>query len=390
MSLASYRYPAELIDIIEGFSNLAKAVFSQRKLGVLLVGSASRGEFCWSNEGELKFYSDIEFIVAAAHASRQEISRFDEGVAALQNRKYYGERFKIDYCVQSWSQVENQERKIFIFDAKSRGIDLADSPIAPELPLVTRQNIDQRELNEVLLHRVKSLVTEAPQGFFDDNIASGQLVDLNLSIAKNSLDVTTWLHPYESKELTSGFAQRLQDWRLNFRQRRISEFLTDADLDFLNQCLEMRTHPERPGSPRENMRQCLALMSNAIAYCKAMNGMSHRDDHIRQAESMRLFREYMPRRRAMEIVNLLRHYRHFGAVPACRAALLPRKGRQINFGLHLLRAAIADGERATDELAAAEAELANLRKVEKVSNEASAAKWQRLKDLYLAINPVYI
>ena len=60
-----YGYPDVVFEVISKFLEIVSDVFENDDVGVLLVGSTSRGELCWQETNEnIILFSDIEFIIA--------------------------------------------------------------------------------------------------------------------------------------------------------------------------------------------------------------------------------------------------------------------------------------------------------------------------------------
>ena len=122
----------------------------------------------------------------------------------------FGVRFKVDYVINTWSGIKKAEKKIFIFDSKNKGIDLGVDSVVSVLPDVTIKNINFIELNDIILHRMKAVITDVREDVFS---CGGISPELCMSISKNALDSTTWLFPYEAENLLSGFKERLEVWK---------------------------------------------------------------------------------------------------------------------------------------------------------------------------------
>ena len=157
------------------------------------------------------------------------LAAFEAEVSRLNASLDLGNRFKIDYVVNSWESVPKLEKRIIIFDSKQCGIEYGSKEVAPLLPEVTRRNINFKELNDVLLHRMKALLNDVPVSIFSNS--SGEK-EFCMSIAKNALDLTTWLHPYEARSLVSGFENRVGELETLMVVRFFGSILKQTILNF--------------------------------------------------------------------------------------------------------------------------------------------------------------
>ena len=162
-----YSYPLVFDKVIDDFVRICESVFCSENLGILLVGSSARGEFCWrGNIDAPVFYSDVEFIVVVDRVDLKFKKKFHDQIKKLNSSLSFGVRFKVDYVINTWSGIKKAEKKIFIFDSKNKGIDLGVDSVVSVLPDVTIKNINFSELNDILLHRMKAVITDVPEDVF--------------------------------------------------------------------------------------------------------------------------------------------------------------------------------------------------------------------------------
>jgi len=392
ISLADrYSYPEVIDDVISDFVDLCHHRLKSKRLGILLVGSASRGEISWVKQGDsYKFYSDIEFVVVVESVDKATQQLFAAEVSKLDDKRDLGERFKIDFVLNTWTGITAVEKKIFIFDSKNTGIELGNADVRPLLPTVTINNINFHELNDVLLHRMKALLAEIPVDLKSSNDGHD---DFCLSIAKNALDITTWLYPYEGETLLSGFGNRLDAWEEKKSSLTLSDYFTDEDYAFLRKCLEIRKTGDAGLSARQLLVDYLTIYQKAVNYCKSMNGLSEVDQLSAAKTSSKLFWEYNYRRRLMEAYLMIRNYQLFGVVCLIRNIVMPRKGRQVQFCFSMIEAFslyLGDEERLGSRLSSSEEKLAKLRLV-KLSQESNwIAQWEMLREQYMQLSKIFI
>ena len=186
-TLKNFGYPDVVLEIISRFLDAVTDVYKGNEIGVLLVGSTSRGELCWSVlEDKITLYSDIEFLIAVDSNNNHIESMLSKRVESFTKLYDLGERFHIDYVVNKWSNLKRLQKKIFIFDSKSNGLDLTEFSVKNHLPEVKKSNLDFKELNDVLLHRMKAVINDIPQ---DGVIGRSSHNSFILSIAKDRKSV---------------------------------------------------------------------------------------------------------------------------------------------------------------------------------------------------------
>jgi len=387
-----YKYPAVIDAMIASFVEICERNFVNQKLGILLVGSTARGELVWTEIANLPYiFSDMEFLVVAEDVSRNTIHRFSAEILALQNGRSLGNRFKLDFSVLHWRKLPTLEKRIFIFDCKNSGIELGSAPVRCELPKVTKQNLNFQELNDTLLHRMKAVVNDIPMQFDSDGV---ETAEFKQSIAKNTLDVTTWLFPYESEHLTSGFKDRMRVWRSRWREMKLSDYLSNAEFEFLEECLEARSSGKSSKSTAFLLRNFLSVYERAIRYCKKMNGLESSVEISSSQASQTLFWEYNPRRRVMEAYKLTTHFEALGTRLLLRNIFCTRKGAQIEFCITLLEAllSILEGRdhQSRIQIRQSHSRLSNFLRVDIDEGASPLHQWYELREQYQKYNKLVI
>ena len=166
-SIYKYSYPPIIYKVINEFLDICLSSFCNENLGVLLVGSTSRGEFCWLGDiDNPSLYSDIEFIVVVNDNEKKYEKMFRKKIDYMNENLDYGDKFKIDYVLNTWTGIKKVDKKIFIFDSRNAGVDLGKKPILCELPEVNILNINFKELNDVCLHRMRAVIHDTPEDIF--------------------------------------------------------------------------------------------------------------------------------------------------------------------------------------------------------------------------------
>ena len=154
--MKDYGYPDIVFEVISKFVDTVTDIFDEQDVGVLLLGSTSRGELCWETDNQnITLFSDIEFMIVVNSETGYQKNELSRKVYELSGLYELGERFHLDYSVNRWGRLKKSHKKIFVFDAKNTGVDLTDNKVKIHLPDVTRHNLDFNELNDILLHRMK-------------------------------------------------------------------------------------------------------------------------------------------------------------------------------------------------------------------------------------------
>jgi hypothetical protein len=333
---SKFSYPNEVDEVVRSFVEICIDHFKTVNLGVLLIGSASRGELAWCyNQEKLSIYSDIEFLIVVPKKQLRGLAAFEAEVSRLNASLDLGNRFKIDYVVNSWESVPKLEKRIIIFDSKQCGIEYGSKEVAPLLPEVTRRNINFKELNDVLLHRMKALLNDVPVSIFSNS--SGEK-EFCMSIAKNALDLTTWLHPYEARSLVSGFENRVGELENLDGGSVFWEYFKADDIKFLRECLAVRNGSDENYKVENMLARYISLYEGGIGYCKEVNSIDSGQGLDEPLVSAEIFWEYSLRRRMKEAHLIVKAFRIFGLRRLVRNIFLPRKGIQVEFCFSMLKA----------------------------------------------------
>jgi len=368
VKLERFAYPPQLCEVVFRFTKHVNDVFSNQELGILLVGSSARGELSWAeNAGKIDIFSDIEFLIAIPNKNKKNEIKLRELISRLELEYDFGDLFHIDYTVIAWKKIPKLEKKFFIFESKQCGIDLGNASISQMLPSVTRLNINWKELNEVLLHRLTSMLHAMPLSFLSSTMSKEEEQTFGLNIAKNTLDITTWLHPYESNELIAGFTFRLAAWDERFlKQSKLGSFLSIEDIAYMKKCLSLRAKPYSSIDIIEMLSQTISIYNKAIAYCIEMNDISQNKKINEFRVSSKLFDEYVFKQRAIQFVSMIKNVSSLGVFNIINNIINVRKGTAINVSLYLLMSALnykKNHENANLELKNAKIEFFHLSKV---------------------------
>lgn len=327
------QYPEQIRQIISSFAEGVCARDSNGEAGVLLVGSTSRGELSYTGvNGTLRLFSDLEFIIASDGIDGLGKAAIKSLAEDLRRASGFGGLFKIDFTIIPWRKIPKLNRTFFLFESRSKGVDLGQLPVSDRLPRVTIENINWRELNEVFLHRMAAIVAGVPSG-----LLGGGAYDLQsfaMLLAKNSLDVTTWLHPYLTRSLTAGFTGRLNELA-EMPESKIEAALGGAGIRHLQRCLALRRNPNGAVDIEEMLNSTTELYFSALRFAVEENRV--RDGGVGAAmNSIRLFDEYRPGPRVRSLLAWRRCVSMLGVRGGVKTLLLPWKGRYAIACLYLL------------------------------------------------------
>jgi hypothetical protein len=387
-----FSYPNEVDEVVRRFVEICIDHFKTDDLGVLLIGSASRGELSWSDDKEgLCIYSDIEFLIVVPKQKLCGLATFEAEVSRLNASLRLGNRFKIDYVVNSWDGIPTLEKRIIIFDSKQCGIEYGSKEVAPLLPEVTRKNINFKELNDVLLHRMKALLNDVPVSIFSDS--SGEK-EFCMSIAKNALDLTTWLHPYEARSLVSGFANRVGELEDLDGDSVFWKYFKADDINFLRECLAVRSGSDKNYKVANMLARYISLYESGIGYCKEVNSIDSGRSLDEPLVSAGLFWEYSLRRRLKETYLIFINFNIFSLRILMANIFMPRKGKQVTFCFSMIKALIfhlqeRDGDFGP-QVTLSKQLLARFISVEDINSRNAIKCWLSLRSSYAKINRVLI
>lgn len=385
--LQAFGYPSVLCEVIIGFSNCVHEVFSNQKPGILLIGSTARGELSWINElDKVQLFSDIELLVVVSNKDRDKEKAFSQLITELESKCDFGNLFHIDFTVITWEKLARLDKKFFIFESKKCGIDLSDKSVRPQLPDVNRSNLNWKELNEVLLHRLNSMLHVIPSSLFSCAMSGNEQRVFALNLAKNTLDITTWLHPYESEGLVAGFTARTASWGDAFlEQKLLGSYFSINDVGYIKNCLALRKSPYAPVDVVSMFEQTLSLYTKAISYCKAMNAIDENKSISKMLPSIKLFDEYRFRQRASQAISLLVSIPEIGVVKFVRNVICVRRGVAANFCYYMLLAAsrfVSNDNTSWSYLNKARKELVKLTKYKGIDGDDFLNTWLNMRECF--------
>lgn len=197
----------ELVDsyfqAIEKYNN----TYCNGELSVILLGSLSRGEGSFiETENGIKVLSDIEYftVYPQGFTGFNDFTKFCKKASKEIFLSQNSTLFHIDNTFVKKSSLPLMERKLITYDAKQMGKTVVGKDAVSLIPEIDLCNINLRDINDILTHRVFSLLY---YGLPLKNI--GNLEEYRYSLAKNSLDLMTVLLVSKGR-IASGFIKRLE------------------------------------------------------------------------------------------------------------------------------------------------------------------------------------
>lgn len=299
-----YSYPDEVRRQLADLANVPGGCAGE---SMILVGGTSRGELSYERvDDELRIYSDYEcLIVADGRTSRRRARELRSHFEGVRERIDGGTPFfHIDYNYLSNRSFRRMDRTFFTFDAKSTGIAIRGPDIVNELPEVTSDTIDLRESNETLIWRLWQMLLYQPLSIVSDRTTSEVWERyFGYALCKNSLDLTTWLFPWEGR-LVSSFGTRVRELREGYARMDASDYFGEQFPEFLTRCLEGKLHLDLAGFELvSHYRQAIAYFRDVIRYVFGKLEIETGGDESQDiviSNGNRIFREDRPKRKVYD------------------------------------------------------------------------------------------
>lgn len=300
-----YSYPDE---VQRHLADLADVPGNREGESVILVGGTSRGELSYERVGGgLRIYSDYEcLVVADGRTSRRRARELHRHFEGIRERIDGGTPFfHIDYNYLSKRSFRGMDRTFFTFDAKSTGITVRGPDIVDELPDVTPDTIDLRESNETLIWRLWQMLLYQPLSVVSNRTTPDIWEQyFGYALCKNSLDLTTWLFPWEGR-LTSSFGARVRELRDGYAEMDASNHFGESLPEFLTRCLDGKLHLELSEIELvSHYRRAIAYFRDAMAYVfENLEIESEEDDPLKTVigNGNRIFREDRLKRQVYDV-----------------------------------------------------------------------------------------
>ncbi len=299
-----YGYPEA---VREHFRRLLAFVDGRKVSSVILLGSTSRGELGVVEEGkEVTLFSDYELLVVGrGRAGRSESERLRREWGRLEEEIRLGSPlFHIDFAYVPRARLRRLPRRWWTYELRQRGIVVFGEDCTEELPEVGLENLDYQELNEVLIWRLWALLLHLPMpGLLTGQLETGVERRYRYLLAKNALDLTTWLLPLEGVLLPS-FGERVAYLSGHFAELDSSSVMGADFPPFLRRCLQAKRGGVMPGSPGALYLETIGYFGRAARFLCRRYGLGDEGEDWREAVLRargRLFREWRPRQKLRQL-----------------------------------------------------------------------------------------
>jgi len=242
-----YNYPPALTDLLR---RIAEVMDPGAVKSAILLGSTARGEFSWTQDnGRFVPRSDIEMLLVTPHRPRPT------AISIMKNRLHDIEQtisldvpsFHIDFDLISEAKLRKLTLIFRTFETRQTGKVIAGESLLETIPAVTTDNLDHRDLNEILIWRLWAMWLHMPMQFVERGPLSVELdEEYAYVVARNLLDLPSWLLP-RSGHLVAGFASRLETLKQIWEQMP-NRFRYGVDLpDVLGECLAIKLGNKKAG-----------------------------------------------------------------------------------------------------------------------------------------------
>ncbi len=328
-----YGYPYQ---VKQHFEEILSCIDGTHVQSVLLTGSTSRGELSYViKDSRLSVYGDYEFFVIARGAiDKVDRDRLAKAYAALERKFASSPLFHIDYTYIDKTRLRNLPLHLKHFETKRNGITIYGDDLKGLLPYVTIAGLDFKDLNEILIWRLWSMLLYLPQWLLEGRTATrDEELLYRYVVCRNFLDLATWILPRKGVLLAS-FRERADYLMAHFNEVQ-DNIVLDADfLDLLNQCMRGKLKLEFSLNARE-------LYYTVVKYfLKARDHlMLHAVDERTRADvyqstktaSHLIFPDHNYRRKVYEIMFILRNARSLGFTGRIRWLFSGKYGLMLEF-----------------------------------------------------------
>jgi hypothetical protein len=237
---SAFAYPfwirEQLAQILDGIVDADLCVES-----ILLVGSTARGELCYVEEEKPYLFSDYELlIITQGKVDRRRKTLLELRINRLGDHlNPQNPLFHVDVGWYVLPQLPGLVHTVAIFEQKETGKVVFGKDYRALMPSITAESLNKKRLNEILYKRLWALLLYLPQGFFTNCLTPSTNRIAAYVLARNGLDLTTVLLPYEGVLLPT-YAQRVRYLKENYANLEMAPFFGTDLLHFLTMCLEIR------------------------------------------------------------------------------------------------------------------------------------------------------
>jgi len=199
-----YNYPVEIKEHIIEITRLFSSF--DNVLSVILMGSTARGEFSYKvSENHLILFSDYEFflIIKRRFYKEEEIRLQKQLLKYEKNLSFNSPLFHISVGREMVDKIMKLPKIIRNYEMKQNGIVLYGLDLMYQLPDISLENLDYKDLNSLIYKRLRHILFFIPKdmSFYLQDCPEAAILDYILT--RNALELTTVFLPYQNILLPS-------------------------------------------------------------------------------------------------------------------------------------------------------------------------------------------
>ncbi len=308
-----YEYPNL---VREHFRQILSYIDPSKVDSVILTGSTSRGELSYKiDNGSVLIHSDYEFlIVAKGSVDYSDFRRLSNIYARLESEFSSIHLFHIDFSYITKKRLTTFPFHIKYFEMRETGKTIFGSDLLPSIRRVCLNNLDFKDLNEILIWRLWQILLYMPNGFLDAaNFTLDQENVYRYVICRNFLDLVTWRLPFMGK-LLAGFHNRS-----NYLQMNPSQWCSDAVIDdgFMSLLKESMIGKFEIKFSRSSKEVYTDVISYFIKAKETLSKDSGGRLFCTSKSVPNLFHDYYYRRKVREVLFVLKNFKQMGLLGGC-------------------------------------------------------------------------
>lgn len=309
-----YGYPMEISHKLDTIiATIQKN--NPKVINVLLIGSTARGEFSYriESDSQVSLWSDFEFLVVSEKEpnpdDRKKLSDLLQSLELDWGKD--SPLFHIDCSYISRKTLHHLPLWIRNYESKQIGKVILGQDIRSELPEINCDNLDYRELAEVILWRLWAMLLYAPKEwlFPKENVNQKTEELFSFVLCRNALDLTTYLLPWE-KVLLPSFKERVTYINEHYAELQLKQYFDTAFPEYLNSCLRGKFEFIFPSSPQQLYQQTISYFIQAGKHLLVVNHENDTNTEITKAlvkHQSQLFNEFRLRRKVYELILIKRY-----------------------------------------------------------------------------------
>ena len=240
-----FNYPDIVTEHLSGIINAIKPF----TCSLLLTGSTARGELtCINIDGITRVMSDYEFVLVPVNPFEKNKMQILDAIKELEITYLKNHPLcHIDISFMNNEGIKSLPKTLQTHENRINGISMLGEDLRNHMPVVNLNNLDYKELNEIILWRLLALLLHAPYSLKVEN-PSDQIINYSYRylIYRNVLDLTTWILPRNGILLPS-FSERILYLKKCSSKLSFVKKYPDKFLSFLYEAMEVKNGalPER-------------------------------------------------------------------------------------------------------------------------------------------------